>query len=110
MVKKPILPGRVRKVPKGFSWIDHRLVSEGHIERFSHAAGILYLFLICVGDEKGLSYYSDKSIMSKLSMDHKDMENARSDLIRSGLIAWQKPLYQVLCVEPVLKNRNPDPR
>jgi len=106
VVKKPILPGRVRKVPKSFSWIDHRLVSEGHIERFSHAAGILYLFLICVGDDKGLSYYGDPSIMHKLVMDQKTFESARSDLMRMGLIAWQKPLYQVLCLEPVLKNRN----
>ena len=50
IVKSPILPKRVRKVPKGFSWIDHRLVSDRHIDRCSHEAGALYLFLVCVGD------------------------------------------------------------
>jgi hypothetical protein len=45
IVKSPILPNRVRKVPKSFSWIDHRLVSDRHIERCSHTAATLYLFL-----------------------------------------------------------------
>lgn len=98
IVKSPILPNRVRKVPKSFSWIDHRLVSDRHIERCSHAAATLYLFLVCVGDDKGLSYYGDQSIVKKLSMDQEIMQNARSDLIRNGLLAWQVPIYQVLCL------------
>jgi hypothetical protein len=101
IVKKPVSPGRIRKVPKSFSWIDHRLVRNGYIERCSHAAGILYLFLVCVGDAKGLSYYGDQSLMKKLSMDQHTFENARADLIRIGLVAWHNPLYQVLCLEPV---------
>jgi hypothetical protein len=104
-MKFPVLTGRVRKVPRSFSWIDHRLVSEGHIERCSHGASALYLFLVCVGDDKGLSYYGDTSIMSKLSMDQQVLESARSDLIRLGLIAWKKPIYQVLCLEPAVKSR-----
>lgn len=100
IVKTPILPGQVRQVPKSFSWLDHRLVSAGHIEHCSHASGILYLFLVCVGDDKGLSYYGDQTIMKKLSMDQNTFENARSDLLRLHLVAWQKPLYQVLCLEP----------
>ncbi len=106
IVKTPILPERVRKVPQSFSWIDHRLVRDRYIERCSHAAGILYLFLVCVGDDKGLSYYGDQTLMTELSMDTDTFENARSDLIRSGLIAWQKPLYQVLCLEPVTPRRS----
>lgn len=105
IVKTPIFPDRVRKVPKSFSWIDHRLVSDGHIERCSHAAGLLYLFLVCVGDDKGLSYYGDQTLMKKLSMQKDTFENARCDLIRSRLIAWQKPLYQVLCLQPEVRSR-----
>lgn len=105
IVKTPILPERVRKVPKSFSWIDHRLVSDKHIENMSHAAGILYLLLVCVGDDKGLSYYGDQSLMKKLAMDQYMFENARTELIRNGLIAWQKPLYQVLCLGPAGKIR-----
>ena len=103
--KTPILPALVRKVPKSFSWIDHRLVSDKHIEDISHAAGMLYLFLVCVGDDKGLSYYGDQSLMEKLAMDQSILETARTDLIRKGLIAWQKPIYQVLCLGPEKKIR-----
>lgn len=105
IVKTPILPGRVRMVPKSFSWIDHRLVSDGHIERCSHAAGILYLFLVCVGDDKGVSYYGEQTIIKKLSMKPDIFENARSDLVHMGLVAWQKPFYQVLCLEPARMDR-----
>ena len=105
IAKSPILPQRVRKVPKSFSWIDHRLVSDRHIDLCSHAAATLYLFLVCVGDEKGLSYYGDPSIMDKLSMDQQALNTARSELIKNSLIAWQKPIYQVLCLAPVVDQR-----
>lgn len=105
IVKSPVVPQRVRKVPKSFSWIDHRLIREHHIDRCSHAAAALYLFLVCVGDDKGLSYYGDKSIMKKLSMDRRELQNARSELIRNRLIAWQNPIYQVLCLEAEIKDR-----
>jgi len=105
IAKSPILPQRVRNVPNSFSWIDHRLVSDRHIDRCSHTAAALYLFLVCVGDEKGLSYYGDPSIMDRLSMDQQTLNMARSELIKNSLIAWQKPIYQVLCLEPGLKGR-----
>jgi hypothetical protein len=96
----------VRKVPKSFSWVDHRLISDGHFESLNHSSAALYLFLLCAGDEKGLSYYGDKSIMKKLSMDNITLEKARSKLIHTGLIAWQKPLYQVLCLEPFSEKKS----
>ncbi len=105
IVKHPILNNRLRKVPKSFSWIDHRLVSDKHIDKCSHASISLYLFLVCVGDDKGLSYYGDKSIMHKLSMDEQTLQNARSNLIKNSMVAWQKPIYQVLTLEPVFTNK-----
>jgi len=104
IVKHPILTNRLRKVPKSFSWIDHRLVSDKHIDKCSHASAALYLFLVCVGDDKGLSYYGDKSIMHKLSMDEQALQNARSNLIKNCLIAWQKPIYQVLDLKPMFSH------
>jgi len=106
IIKTPVLPDRVRNVPKSFSWIDHRLVSDRHIERCSHAAGILYLFLVCVGDADGLSYYGDQTLMAKLSMDADTLQKSRSDLVGLSLIAWQKPIYQVLSLEPVSHGRS----
>lgn len=93
-------------MPKSFSWIDHRLVRDKHIELMSHSQAALYLFLVCVADHMGLSYYGDKSIMKRLSMDYKTLEKARCGLIKNSLIAWQKPIYQVLCLEPVCQSRS----
>ncbi len=100
MVQKlPIFPHRVRRVPKQFSWVDHRLVRDRYIERFSHQAAALYLFLVTVADAKGLSYYSDPTIEKRLGMDEVTLSQARNELMRLGLIAWEKPIYQVLAIE-----------
>ena len=107
--KVPIVAERIRKVPRHFSWIDHRLVRDRHIENCSPTAAALYLFLVTVGDAKGLSYYGEKSIIKYLSMDQSTLEEARSNLIRNGLIAWQKPLYQVLSLDRAEREK-PAPR
>ena len=107
--KVPIVAERIRKVPSHFSWIDHRLVRDRHIENCTHAAAALYLFLVTVGDAKGLSYYGDVSITKRLSMDQSTLNQARANLIRAGLIAWKRPLYQVLALE-VPKLEKPAPR
>jgi len=46
-----------------------------------------------------MSYYGDKSIIKHLSMDQNALDDARANLINIGLIAWQKPLYQVLALD-----------
>ena len=60
--KNPIMPHRVRRVPAQFSWLDHRLVRERYIDRCTHAAAALYLFLVTVADAAGMSYYGDASM------------------------------------------------
>jgi hypothetical protein len=97
--KHPLCPDRIRKVPKQFSWIDHRLVRDRHIDRCGHQAAALYLFLVTVADAQGLSYYSDRSLSQRLSMDENCLAAARQDLIRIELIAYHHPLYQVLALQ-----------
>lgn len=99
MQKHLICPQRVRKIPKHFSWVDHRLVRDHYIDQLSHKAAGLYLFLVTVADARGLSYYSDVSISQRLNMDDHVLAQARLELVRIGLIAWQKPIYQVLALE-----------
>ena len=100
IVKIPVMKNRIRQIPKSFSWVDHRLVRQGYIEACAHEQSALYLFLVCVADAQGLSYYSDKAIMKKLDMDIQGLGKARSGLIKNNLIAWQEPIYQVLSLEP----------
>lgn len=96
IVKEPIVKSRIRKVPKSFSWIDHRLVREKHIDQCTHTQSASSMVLACAADSKGLSFYGDKAVMSRLSMDQDELDEARFGLIKHGLIAWQKPIYQVL--------------
>jgi hypothetical protein len=97
--KHPLCPDRIRQVPKQFSWIDHRLVRDRHIDRCSHRAAALYLFLVTVADAQGLSYYSDRSLSQRLSMEENCLAAARQDLIRIELVAYKHPLYQVLALQ-----------
>ena len=101
MKKRVLNPERLRKVPPQFSWIDHRLVRENYFVRCDHSAWTLYLFLTSVGDIEGLSYYSDASLMRRLKMDPLQLSASRQQLIQAGLIAYEKPLYRVLGLEPV---------
>jgi hypothetical protein len=98
--KSPIHPDRIRKIPKQFSWIDGRLVRDGYLDCCSHSAAGLYLFLVTVSDARGLSYYSDQSVCKRLQMDTCLLSEARLELIKLSLIAYRKPLYQVLDLTP----------
>jgi hypothetical protein len=98
-IKRTLVPSRVRRIPRQFSWLDQRLVRDRHIERCEAHACALYLFLVTVADAQGLSYYAECSIARRLSMDLMRLRQARADLIRLGLIAYEVPLYQVLALD-----------
>jgi hypothetical protein len=99
--KRVLCPQRLRKVPPQFSWIDHRLVRDRHIAGKSAEALALYLLLVTVADGQGLSYYSDVGIGKLLPLDAPALARARQELIRTRLIAYEKPFYQVLSLDPV---------
>ena len=99
MHKRPISLAKLRTVPTQFSWVDHRLVRERYIDQLSHAACALYLFLVTVADAQGLSYYADPSVCQRLSMTGPELHQARQALITRGLVAYHRPLYQVLALD-----------
>lgn len=88
----------VRLIPKQFSWLDQRLVQEGHIDRLSHPAMGLYLFLVTVGNADGVSFYSDKTLQKRLGMSFSCLLAAKQCLVKEHLIAYRKPFYQVLAL------------
>jgi hypothetical protein len=94
--KKLLRPDRQRQVPPHFSWIDHRLIRERRLDGCAHSAWALYLFLLSVGDAQGLSYYSDASLCRALKIDPLTLSKARQQLVEADLVAYRKPLYQVL--------------
>ena len=109
-IKRVLDPERLRRVPSQFSWIDHRLVRDRHIVGRSAEALALYLFLVTVADGQGLSYYSDAGISQRLPLDGPTLARARQELIRARLIAYEKPLYQVLSLDPLVTANPAGPR
>jgi hypothetical protein len=109
--KRLLCPQRLRRVPHQFSWIDQRLVREGHIARCGGVQAIaLYLLLVTVADSQGLSYYSDKTAARLLCISEEQLRQARLGLLQAGLIAYEAPLYQVLSLEPTLSSEQSAPR
>ena len=99
--REPIVPQRRRSIPPQFSWVDHRLVRDGHVQGRSTSALALYLFLVTVADADGLSWYSEAALCRQLSCDAAHLQSARAELQQAALIAYRKPLYQVLDLAPV---------
>ena len=97
--KRPLVPHLVRQVPDQFSWVDHRLVRERYIDHISHSAASLYLFLVTVSDAQGVSYYSDPTLQQRLGLDDNGLVAARNALVEQQLVAFNKPLYQVLALD-----------
>ena len=100
--RQVICSERVRRVPAQFSWVDQRLVRDRHLDRLDAYAAALYLFLVAVADAQGLSWYGDASTARRLSIDEERLRRARGDLVRAGLVAYAKPLYQVLALGDAL--------
>jgi hypothetical protein len=97
MIRKHVIrPDRLRVVPAQFSWVDHRLVREGHISKVSCEALALYLFLVTVSDSEGVSFWSDRSVLRRVRLDQSWLKTARAELQDADLIAYEPPLYQVL--------------
>jgi hypothetical protein len=98
MYKHPISLANLRKVPTQFSWVDQRLVRERYIDQLSHEACALYLLLVTVADAQGLSFYSEPSLCQRLSLTPEELRQARGRPVHLGLVAYERPLYQVLAL------------
>jgi len=111
-VKKRVLcPERLRRVPAQFSWIDQQLVRQpSYLKRCDLGALALYLVLVTVGDAEGLSYYSDSTLERLLRMERAQLLVARQQLCEAGLIVYQQPLYQVLCLQQAPAETSAEPR
>lgn len=94
--KQLLVPTRRRQVPRSFSWVDHRLVRGNYLMRASAPAWGLYLVLVAVGDEQGLSYYAERTLARLPGLSEEGVGEARRQLLAAGVIAYEAPLYQVL--------------
>ena len=95
-----IRPDRVRRLPGaggvGFSFVDRRLVREGHLSGLSPEAGVLYLFLVTVADQFGVSYYGEGRVAALTGLPQGILFDLIRELIRADLLAYRHPVYQIL--------------
>ena len=97
MIKKKIInPQRLRCINGGFSFIPHRLKTDGFLKSLSQQEFLLYIFLVLAADRYGLSFYKYDRICSLLHMTFEQYTAARDALIEKDLIAFDGTLYQVL--------------
>jgi hypothetical protein len=94
--KAPIDPSRLRTIRGSFSWIDHRLLTQGFLAAMSADEMLLYFFLVLVGDRHGISFYSYDKIASLLKLEVERLLKARDGLFQQSLIAFEDGRYQVL--------------
>jgi hypothetical protein len=107
MHKRPISLAKLRRIPPQFSWVDQRLVRDHYIDQLSPQACALYLFLVTVADAQGLSYYAAPSLCQRLSLTGTELSQARQGLITRGLVAYQRPLSQVLALDAAPSGATP---
>lgn len=100
----------MRRIRDGFSWVDRRFVRDGWAERLSREEVLLYFFLAAVADKEGLSYWGDARVGGMLKLPRGEVERAREGLVRHGLLAYERPLYQVLDLAPPPARREGGPR
>lgn len=96
IIKEPICRERIRRISGGFGWVDHRLVRDHYVEECSLLSLALYLFLVAVADADGISYWGDKAISERLKAGVEELRQARTQLEAADLVAYDKPVWQVL--------------
>ncbi len=101
MVRKKIINSkRVRRIDGGFSFIPHRFLTDGFLAALGQKELLLYLFLVLASDRHGLSYYAYDTICSLLHFTVDDYIEARDNLLKKNLIAFDGTLFQVLDLPP----------
>jgi hypothetical protein len=98
---------RLRRPPRSFAWLDHRLRSGGFLARLDADEIALYGFLALAADAQGLSCWRLDRIERELPLDIVALHKAREKLVRAELIAFRPwrtgcldGAYQVLELPP----------
>ena len=98
-------PDLLRRPPRSFAWLDHRLLREGHLEEMTLPEIAVYVFLTLAADRDGLSYYRREKICRVLALEFLEFDRALRGLVSRGYVAFRprssrdpNGFYQVLPV------------
>ncbi len=103
---------KVRRPSKGFGWVDHRIVSGGHLAQMQQAEVAVYLLLSVVADRHGISYYSAPTLARLTKCSVHDVRDALAALAARDLIAICDRFVQVVdlddrCPSPASTCKSP---
>lgn len=107
--RTPLIAQRVRKINGGFAFIEHRFLRDGFFASLDHHELLLYVFLIIVGDRRGMSFYSYDKICALLRVSVDEYIVARNSLIEKNLIAFDGKFFQVLSLPDNVVNTSRPP-
>jgi len=97
MIKKKVLnDNRIRRTDGGFSFIPHRFLTGGFLTALDQHELLLYFFLVLASDRHGLSYYAYDSICTATRLTVEQYIEARNNLIKKDMVAFDGTLFQVL--------------
>jgi hypothetical protein len=96
-------PMRVRRPSRGFGWIDHRVLSGGHLSRLDCTQIATYCTLCLVADRHGISFYRPESLAKILKRPRDAVAAALDVLAAAGLIAHEGRYVQVRDVDEIEK-------
>lgn len=94
-------PMRVRRPNRGFGWIDHRVLSGGHLARLDCTQIATYFTLCLVADRHGISFYRPETLAKILKRPHEGIAFALTELAASGLIAHEGRYIQVRDIDEI---------
>ena len=99
----PPRPDRRRSIRGSFSWIDHRFLREGFDQGLTRLEKLLYFALVAVGNQDGVSFYSDARLAELLDIRFPhELDGARKELVARDLIVYEGGIYQVLDLKKFL--------
>ena len=110
MQKRPISLTKLRQVPSQFSWVDQRLVRERYIDQLSHEACALYLLLVTGADAQGSELLLGAlPVPAFVSDPRRGCDRREGRLVHLGVVAYERPLYQVLALGEDTRGRERAP-
>jgi len=87
---------KVRRPTRSFGWIDHRIITGGHLAPMSQVEVPVYLFLCAVADRHGISFYNPITLARLVKHSATAVRKALESLAERQLIAVQDRFVQVV--------------
>jgi hypothetical protein len=96
MPRKPIMPpprpNLLRRPPRGFGWLDAKLLKDGWLQKLGPEPTAVLVLLALAADQHGASFYGRERMADRLSMDRETIDRALARLLQLGLVEhrpWQ---------------------